>query len=210
MEQIEELIAEAVSSLEVHLGKKGGKSSWMMEEPDPVDTHLLRNKIPQEGEEGHLQEKNLTKAREAHQKALVTEAALEEEIEWLSWPIIRGHLEAQAHSRSWDHCRQRPRGWKRRHCHVQPEDCHAPYFEYHPPWRGLELKEDEEASEEFDLETLPRLGLEVNCFLWGPAESSEEEEDGGTLPRIPSIRVGEFDHLESPDAGYTWLVAGID
>ena len=65
------------------------------------------------------------------------------------------------------------------------KDYCAPYFEYHPPWRGLEPKEDEEASAEFDLETLPELGLEVNHFLQGPAESSEEEDRGMPSPEPP-------------------------
>ena len=123
--------------------------------------------------------------REAHWSALVTAATLEEEIEWLSWPITRGWSEAQAHSRSWDHCRWRSRGQKRRHCQVWPEDCHAPYFEYHPPWRGLEPKEDKEASMEFDLESLPELGPEVNCFLQGPAKSLEEEDRKTSSPEPP-------------------------
>ena len=37
---------------------------------------------------------NLAEAREAHQKALAMAAALEEEIEWLSCPLIRSQLEA--------------------------------------------------------------------------------------------------------------------
>ena len=32
------------------------------------------------------------------------------------------------------------------------EESHASYFKYHPPWRGLESKEDEEALLDFDLE----------------------------------------------------------
>ena len=59
---------------------------------------------------------------------------------------------------------------------MQPEDCHAPYFEYHPPWRSLDSKEDEEAPMDFNLEAPLELGLEVDCFLWGPAKSLEEED----------------------------------
>ena len=39
-------------------------------------------------------ERSLTEAREAHQKALAMVAALEEEIEWLSHPLVRSWLEA--------------------------------------------------------------------------------------------------------------------
>ena len=137
-------------------------------------------------------ERSLSKVREAHWRALAAAAALEEEIQWLSHPITRAWLEAQAHSRSQDCCRWRSRGWKRRHHLVQPEDCHAPYFEYHPPWRGLESGEDEEAPLDFNLEAAPELGPEVNCFLWGPAKSSEEEDRKMSSPNLwwKSWRVG--------------------
>ena len=62
------------------------------------------------------------------------------------------------------------------------EDWHAPYFEYHPPWRGLESEENEEAPEDFDLEALLELGLEVDHFFQGPAESLEEEDRKTTSP----------------------------
>ena len=58
---------------------------------------------------------------------------------------------------------------------MQLEDCHGPYFEYHPFWRVSASEEDEEAPEEFNLEDLLELKPEVDCFLWGPVESSEEE-----------------------------------
>ena len=39
-------------------------------------------------------ERSLAKVREAHQKVLATAATLEEEIEWLSCPLVRSWLEA--------------------------------------------------------------------------------------------------------------------
>ena len=60
-EWIKELIAEVVSSLKDHLGWKGGKPSWMMEEPDPIDIQPPKEQNPQEREQGHLCRK------EAHQ-----------------------------------------------------------------------------------------------------------------------------------------------
>ena len=48
-----------------------------------------------------------------------------------------------------------------------PEESHAPYFEYQPPWRDPESIEDEETPVDFDLGALPELGPEVNCFLQG-------------------------------------------
>ena len=81
-------------------------------------------------------ERRLAKVREVHQKTLAMAATLEEEIEQLSCPLIRSWLEAQVHSQSRDHCRHRSRGQKRRYCQVWLENCHAPYFEYHPSQRG--------------------------------------------------------------------------
>ena len=58
---------------------------------------------------------------------------------------------------------------------VLPEESHAPYFKYHPPWRDPESKENKEAPVDFDLEALPELGPEVDCFLQGPGKSLEED-----------------------------------
>ena len=123
--------------------------------------------------------------REAHQKALAMAATLEEEIEWLSCPLIRSQLEARAHSRSRDCCRCRSRGQKRRHCQVQLEDCHAPYFEYHPSQRSSKSKGDAVATEDLNLEEPPELGPEVTCFLQGSAESLEEEKVKVPSPEPP-------------------------
>ena len=58
---------------------------------------------------------------------------------------------------------------------MQPEDCHAPYFEYHPFQMGSESRGNKVAPEDFNLEDPPELGPEVTCFLQGPVKSSEEE-----------------------------------
>ena len=50
---------------------------------------------------------------------------------------------------------------------MQPEDCHAPYFEYHPSQRSLESGGEAVATEDPDLEELLELGPEVTCFLRG-------------------------------------------
>ena len=71
-------------------------------------------------------------------------------------------------------------------CHqVQPEDCCAPYFEYHPSQRGSESKGDAEATEDLNLEELPKLGPEVTCFLQEAAESSEGEDVKALSPEPP-------------------------
>ena len=56
-----------------------------------------------------------------------------------------------------------------------PEDCLAPYFEYHPTWRSLDSEGDMVATEDLNLEEPPELGPEVTCFLQGSVENSEEE-----------------------------------
>ena len=67
---------------------------------------------------------------------------------------------------------------------MQPEDCHAPYFEHHPSWRGSESEGNKEAPKDFDLEDLLELGPEVDCFLQGPVESPEEEN-----VKMPSLNL---------------------
>ena len=122
----------------------------------------------------------LAEVREAHHRALVMVAALEEEIEWLSCPLAQSQSETQAHSHSRDHCRHRSWGWKERHCQVWLEDCHAPYFEYHPSGRSSESGGEAAASKDLDLEDLPELVPEVTYFLQGSAKSSGENM------RVPS------------------------
>ena len=112
-------------------------------------------------------------------------ATLEEEIEWLSCTTTRCRLEAGAHSQRQDHCRWRSRGQKRRHCQVWLKDCHGPYFEYHPSWGDSEPEENEEAPKDFNLEDLLELGPEINCFLWGPVESSNEDDRQTPSPKPP-------------------------
>ena len=77
-------------SLGDHLGQKGGKSLQTMEEPDPIDVWPPRSKTPRRGRRDASMERSLAEAKEAHQRALATAAALEEEIEQLSRPITRG------------------------------------------------------------------------------------------------------------------------
>ena len=111
-----------------------------MEEPGLTDIHPPRSKTPRRGRRDTSAERGLAKVGEAHQRALATTAALEEEIEQLSWSITRGQLEAHAHSRSQDCCKWKSWGQNRR-CHlVQLEESHAPYFKYNPPWRVQHLK----------------------------------------------------------------------
>ena len=78
---------------------KGRHQKWQQglsqQTPNPQQPN------PREGESSI--ERSLANVKEAHQKALVTVAALEEEIEQLSCPLIRSQPEVKTHSRSRDH-----------------------------------------------------------------------------------------------------------
>ena len=176
-----ELVVEVVSSFEVGQGQEKSEMPQTARKPRSTDIQPPRSRTPRRGRRGASVERGLAEAREAHQKALAMAAALEEEIEQLSCPLIRGWSEVQAHSRSRNCCRCRSRGWKRRCHHVQPEDCHAPFFEYHPSQRSLESGREAVAIEDPNLEEWPELGPEVTCFLRGSAESLEKEN-----MRVPS------------------------
>ena len=71
---------------------------------------------------------------------------------------------------------------------MQPEESPAPFFKYSPPWRGLKSEEDKGAKPallDFNLEALPELGPEVNCFLQELVGSSEEEDRKKSSPEPP-------------------------
>ena len=65
---------------------------------------------------------------------------------------------------------------------MQPEDCCAPYFEYHPSQRSSESEGDVVATKDINVEEPPELRLEVTCFLQGLAKNSEEENMKAPLP----------------------------
>ena len=68
---------------------------------------------------------------------------------------------------------------------MQPKDCCAPIFDYHPSRRKLGLGEEGAATEDPDLEEPPELGPEVTCFLRGLAENSEEDDEKAPSPEPP-------------------------
>ena len=143
----------------------------------PIDGHLTpRTQTPKRERRESLVERSLANVRKAHQKALATAVALEEEIEQLSHPPARSHPEVRTHSRSRDCQIHESRGQKRRHHQMQHKSCPAPYFEYNPSQRNSESGGEVMATEDPDLEEPPELGPEVTSFLRGLAENSEEEE----------------------------------
>ena len=179
LEQMEKLATEIVSSLKDHLGQKEGKPLWSLEEPGPADIQPPRSKTPRRGRRYTSSERDLTKAREAHWRALATVAALEEKTEKLSQSITQGWPDICAHSESQDCQRRRSWGWNRRHHRVWPEESPASFFKYSPPWWGPGSGEDEEAELpilDFNLEPPPELGPEVDHFLQEPAGSLEEDD----------------------------------
>ena len=68
--------------------------SQMTREPTPTDVQPPGSRTPRRRRRDTSPERSLAKAREVHQKALAMAATLEEEIEWLSCPLVRSWLEA--------------------------------------------------------------------------------------------------------------------
>ena len=68
---------------------------------------------------------------------------------------------------------------------MQPEDCPAPYFEYHSSRRNSESGREVAATEDPDLEEPLELEPEVTCFLRGSAENLEEEDKKVSSPEPP-------------------------
>ena len=88
-EQVHELMRDVVSSLKKCLQQRGGKQPRGCKEPEPADTCPSQDRAPKRMKQDTLAERELAKAREAHQWVLTTAAALEERIERLSWSTTR-------------------------------------------------------------------------------------------------------------------------
>ena len=149
-----------------------------------LTSSLLGAKTPRRGRRDTSAERDLTKVREAHWRALATVATLEEEIvtELVHHPRLARH---PCPLQSWDCHRRRSWGWNRRCCRVWPEEGPGPFFKYSPPQRGSGSGEDEEAEPpllDFDLEAPLELGPEVDHFLQESAGSLEEEDRNRSSP----------------------------
>ena len=67
-----------------------------------------------------------------------------------------------------------------------PEEGTAPFFQYSPPQRGPEYEEEAKLPLlDVNLEDLPELGPEVDCFFQELAGSSEEESRGRSSSEPP-------------------------
>ena len=172
---------EVVSSFEDCPGQKQREAQETAARSWSTDIQPPRSRTPRKGRREASMERSLVKVREAHQKALAMVATLEKEIEQLICCLVRSQPEVQVHSKSRDCHVCRSRGQKRRPHQVQPEDCPAPYFKYHPSQRNLESGGEVAATEDPNLEEPPALGPEVICFLRGLAENLEEEDE-----KVPS------------------------
>ena len=177
-----------VSSLKNCLRQKEGQPPGELEEPSLADVWPSRSKTPRR-RRGTSTKRDLAKAREAHQRALATVATLEEKIERQSWSITRGWLDTHAHSQSHDCQRRRSWGQSRRCCRALLEESPALPPEYSPPQWGPGAREDEEAGLpflDFDLELLPELGPDVNCFLQELTGSVREDDGNDSSPEPPA------------------------
>ena len=87
---MDELTADIVSSLKDCLRWRESQPPGDLEESGLADAKPSRSNTPQRRGSSTSTERDLTKVREAHQRALATAAALEEKIERLSQSITRG------------------------------------------------------------------------------------------------------------------------
>ena len=175
-----------VSSLKNHLRWRGDQPLRGLGEYKPAGAWPSQSETQRMRIKDMSTERDLTEAREAHQRALAV--ALEERIERLSYSTTRGWQDAHAHSQSCNHQRRRSQGQNRRHHRALQEDSpvHSPMHSPHL-W-GPETPDDEEAELlflEFDLGPPPELEPEVNCFLQEPASQLREDSKSNSSLEPP-------------------------
>ena len=90
LEWTEELVRDVVSSLKDCLRQKGGQPSRGLGESKAADAWPPWSKTPRRRRRDTSAERDLSEAREAHQRALAATATLEERIERLCHSITRG------------------------------------------------------------------------------------------------------------------------
>ena len=89
-----ELVEEVVASLEDCQGWERGEALQVARECSPTEVRPPRSRTPRRERRDATTGRSLAEVREAHQKALAMAATLEEEIEWLSCPLIRSQSKA--------------------------------------------------------------------------------------------------------------------
>ena len=115
LEWMEKMVTEIVSSLKEHLGQKEGKPLQGLEESGLADIQPPRSKTLMSGRRGTSTKRDLTEAREVHQRVLATMATLEEKIERLSQSVTQCWPDIHAHSWCWKCQRRRSQGQNQRH-----------------------------------------------------------------------------------------------
>ena len=147
-------------------------------EYEPAGAQPLWSKTPRRRKRDTSTERDLTKVREAHQRALAATATLEERIKRLNCSTIRGWQDAHTHS--WRCNCWRRRSWKQnqRYCRALWEDSPIHFPMHSPPNWGPETSDNKEAEPpflQFDLGPPSQLVPEVDCFLQEPASKLRED-----------------------------------
>ena len=101
-----------MSSFEDHQGQKQKKAAKMAVRSWYTDTQPPRSRTHERGRREASMERSLANVREAHQKALATVMALEEEVEWLCCSLTKSWPEGWVQSKSRDCQAHGSRGWK--------------------------------------------------------------------------------------------------
>ena len=163
---------EVVSSFEGHQGWRESRASSATMRPQSEDPWPLKGRVP--GEKETSLEQSLANVREAHQKALATAAALEEEIERLSHPLFQRQPEVRgSYGRSKD-CRAYGSTECKKRCH---QVSFSDTLTTHPLTKeNMGSVGEELAPEDLDLGKPLELEPGITSFLTRSVESSEEEE----------------------------------
>ena len=168
---------EVLAAVPDHLQERG-EAPEAQAQPTPGDSHPSNRRPHQEWE--NLIDRSLARMCKAHQQALSTTMALEEEIERLGQ--MRACSQSRMKLRSQDRQRSKGEGQKKRHCQVSFADKPAPNQSADP-----EMPSGEEGSEgrDSDLGGLPELKPVVASFLQGSPETLDDE--GEDMPLEPTV-----------------------
>ena len=155
-------------------------------------------------------ERSLAKVRDAHHSALVAAATLEEEIEWLSHPLIQTQSETQTHSCSRDHYRHRSRGQKEKALPGAARGLLCPLLQVQPSSKEFGAQGRGGSHQGSQFGRAARIGA-IGHLL--PPRVNQEFGRGrheGTFPQTPNRRPKEMGNLEDPDVWNTQLLARVN
>ena len=172
----EPVIAQEVLAAVPDSHQRGGEAPEAQVLPSPGHSHPLNRRRPLQEWESWV-DRSLAKMCKAHQQALSTAMALEEEIERLGQ--MKAHSQSRVRLRSQDHQRSKGEGQKKRHCQGSFVDELAPRQSANPE---MPLGKEGFEGGDSDLGELPELKPAVASFLWGSLETSDEE-----MPLEPTV-----------------------